>query len=175
MNTTTMTRAILVVSIMFVLTSVSPQLAARESPFSFGHRVAGSFLVDLELTGSAGTPFPVQALATLAADGGAVATDTDDFGFGTGGFYHSPKQGAWKRIGKHSISITVLEFAYDTLGNLTMVFKLNFVADFDDRRFDSGGGAVAFDAFLPGQDPLDPDTIPVASGGGEFAFRRISP
>jgi len=175
MKTIAVMRAILVVSAMFVLTSVPPQLAAGEKSRGFGQRVAGSFLIDLALNGTDGAPFDVQALATLAADGSVIATDTDDFGFGTGAFFHSPKQGAWKKTDKRSVSITVLEFAYDNVGKLSTVFKLNFLADFDDKRFDSGGGTVSFEAFLPVQDALDPDTFPVATGGGDFTFRRIMP
>lgn len=69
----------------------------------------------------------------------------------------------------------MLEFAYDNFGKLSTVFKLNFLADVDDRRFDAGDGTVSFEAFLAAQDPLDPDTIPVATGGGDFTFRRIIP
>ncbi len=141
----------------------------------FARQVAGSYLADLQLTGTDGTPFRIQALATLAADGGAVATDTDDFGLGSASFFHSPKHGAWKRTGARSISITVLEFAFDSAGNLTTVFKLNFLTEFDSRQFEKGAGTVTFSAFLPAQDPLDPETTPIATGGGSFTFRRISP
>lgn len=175
MNSKTAMRALLIVSTVLVLTGVSPQLTAGERSFDFGQRVAGSYLVDLELIGTDGNPFAVQALTTLTADGGAVATDTDDFGLGTGAFFHSPKHGAWKWTAERSVSITVLEFAYDNVGNLITVFKLNFAADFDDRHFETGEGVVSFEAFLPVQDPLDPDTIPVATGSGEFTFRRIAP
>ena len=175
MKTNTLAKAMLVASTIFILIGVSPQIAAKGAPHDFNRRVAGSFLLDLNLTGTDGTQFAVQALATLSADGGVVATDTDDFGLGTAAFVHSPKQGAWKKIGKRDIRITLLEFAYDHYGNLTTVFKLQFQAEFEDKKFDSGSGLVSFEAFLPGQDVLDPNTIPVATGGGDFSFQRINP
>ena len=138
-------------------------------------RVAGTFLADLDLVGTDGTPFAIQALATLTADGGATATDTDDYGFGTGAFFHSPKHGAWKRTGQRAISITLLEFAYTSTGTLTTIFKLQFDRDFADSTFDMGEGTVTFEAFLPEQDPLDPDETPVATGGGTFGVQRVDP
>jgi hypothetical protein len=151
-------------------------MAEGQPGFGFGLKVAGSFLAELQLIGTDGTPFEVQALATLAADGGAVATDTDDFGFGTKTFFHSPKQGAWKRTGVRSISITLLEFAYDRAGNLELIYRLTFAGEFTDRHFDAGRGTVTLEAFvpgLPGQDPLDPEAAPVGSGDGTFTVRRI--
>lgn len=167
----------LTITVLFFLVGISPQLAANQDRGNghFNRQVAGSYLIDLNLTGTDGLPFSVQALATIAADGGVIATDTDDFGLGTDLFYHSPKQGAWKRAGKKDIEITVLEFAYDSFGNLTTIFRLNFLAGFAERHFDAGEGAVSFEAFVPGQDVLDPQTIPVATGGGSFTFRRIEP
>jgi hypothetical protein len=34
---------------------------------------------------------------------------------------------------------------------------------------------VTLDAFLPTQNPLDPDQNPVASGAGTFSVERIKP
>ena len=136
-----------------------------------GGRVAGSYLVRADLVG---IPIPLQALATLGADGGAIATDTDDFGNGARFGFHSPKQGVWKETGKQQITIKVLEFAYDPSGALTTVYKLTFVAQFDDKNYQTGAGEVKFDAYLPFQNVLDPDEIPVASGEGTFSFQRIN-
>ena len=165
----------LVVVTILVFAGASTNAAADKKSKDFDKHVAGSYLIGLDLVGTDGTPFAVQALATLASDGGVVATDTDDFGLGTGLFYHSPKQGSWKKVGKRDIRITVLEFAYDSFGNLTTIFKLVFLVEFEDKRFDTGGGLVGFEAFLPGQDVLDPETVPVATGGGKFTFSRILP
>jgi hypothetical protein len=155
-----------------LLAGIAPGSAAAQEGL-FGARVAGSFLAQLELTGPSGDEFPVQALATLSADGGAVATDTDDFGFGTGTFFHSPKQGAWKRTGRRAVSITLLEFAYDSQGALTTIYKLVFDGRFSDRNLNTGEGTVTLDAFLPTQDPLDPDEDPIATGSGTFSVQRI--
>lgn len=136
---------------------------------AFNRRVAGSYFIQLQL---AGFPVPLLALATITEDGGAVATDTDDFGFIVGGF-HSPKHGVWKRSGRREITIRILEFAYSGFGGpLTTIFDLRFVAQFNEGLND-GSGSVTFKAFLPSQDPLDPATVPVSNGAGTFTFRRI--
>ena len=166
---------ILIVATVIVFAGVSTSVSAGHKSKGFENRVAGSYLIDLDLVGTDGLPFAVGALATLTRGGGVVATDTDDFGFGTQTFFHSPKQGAWKRIGKKDIRITVLEYAYDPFGNLTTIFKLVFLVEYEDKDFNIGSGDVAFEAFLPGQDVLDPETVPVATGGGSFAFERIQP
>ncbi len=154
--------------------AAGPVAFAGDSGPGFGQRVTGSYLGKLQLIGTDGTPLQLQALATLSADGGAVATDTDDFGFGTAAFLHSPKHGAWKKTGNASVSITILEFAFDNTGNLTTIFKLNFQAECDNDSFNAGGGSVSFAAYLPFQDPLDPETRPVATGDGTFTFQRIT-
>jgi hypothetical protein len=165
----------LVLSSWLIITGIASKSAAAQEGL-FGVRVAGSFLAELELTGTGGgPPFTIQALATLGADGSAVATDTDDYGFGTGTFFHSPKHGVWKKTGPRAVSITFLEFAYDNDGTLTTIFKLIFDGQFSDRKLDTGEGSVTFDAFAPEQDPLDPLTPPLASGEGTFSVRRIKP
>ena len=163
---------LLFLSSWLVIVAVSLQPAAAQGDV-FGARVAGSFLVQLELTGAGPAPFSIQALATLGADGSAIATDTDDYGFGTGTFFHSPKHGVWKKTGRRAISITLLEFAYDTEGALTTIYRLVFDGQFGDRNLNTGEGVVTFDAFGPDQDPLDPDEVPLASGEGSFSVRRI--
>lgn len=163
----------LFLSSCLIVTILHAQPAAAQEGL-FGVRVAGSFLAELELTSpTTGEDFTIQALATLGADGSAIATDTDDFGFGTGEFFHSPKQGAWKKTGRRAVSITLLEFAYDNQGMLMTVYRLVFEGRFDDRKLDSGEGTVTLEAFLPGQDPLDPAEEPVATGTGKFSVERI--
>jgi hypothetical protein len=165
---------LLFLSAWLIIAGISPKSSLAQEGL-FGVRVAGSFLAQLELTGAGGTPFTIQALATLSADGGAIATDTDDYGLGTGTFFHSPKHGVWKKTGRRAISITLLEFAYDNQGNSTTVYKLVFDGRFSDSNLDTGEGIVTFDAFLPSQDPLDPDAQPVATGDGTFSVQRIKP
>lgn len=115
-----------------------------------------------------------QSSVSIRSSGGVVATDTDDFDLRTGAFFHSAKHGAWKSTGKKDLITTIIEFAYDASGNLAAVFRLEFDARFDDTTYAGGTGNVSFDAFLPGQDPLDADEPPVASGSGTPAFRRIA-
>ena len=65
---------------------------STDSGLGFGLRVAGSYLIenlDIPLAGQA----DLQALATLTAHGGAIATDSDDFGLAATA-PHSPKHGA---------------------------------------------------------------------------------
>jgi hypothetical protein len=155
--------------VMLLLAMQSNSLADTGNS-AIARRIAGSFLIHADLVGA---PIPLQALATLGADGGVVATDTDDFGNGFAFGFHSPKHGVWKQTGNREVTIKVLEFAYDQNGTLTTIFKLTFIAQFDSG-YQAGSGNVSFDAFLPSQDALNPNEIPVASGDGDFTFKRIA-
>lgn len=147
---------------------------------NFNQSVAGSYAIAVDF----GAPTPVQALATLNADGGIIATDTDDFGFGIDQRFHSPKHGLWERSGKRSVTATVYEYAFleEGLegGNVpALVFRLTFEFTFADRTLTNGTGTVHYTAHLlptldPGADPLDPEsgTI-VGAGGGDVSFRRL--
>lgn len=160
----------------FIMVTAQPA-AASGSNLLFGYRVAGSYLIENLAIPAAGLQ-DLQALATLTADGGAVATDSDDFGLAATA-PHSPKQGSWKRTGKRRISITVLEFAYDADGIHDKTWRLEFTATFDDRNFTTGSGELVAKLYpvpyLPGSHPLDPDAVPFFVGTGSFDFRRIMP
>jgi hypothetical protein len=153
---------------------------------NFADRVAGTYVIAAYLGDSVpGESVPIQALATLTADGGVVATDTDDFGYEILQDFHSPKHGSWQRTGKREVTITIYELGFTDLGlgdpAPAVVFKLTFVAEFADNNFNGGAGVVAYSVrFLPildpGADPLDLDSgLPAGPpGSGTVAFKRVA-
>lgn len=153
---------------------------------NFANRVAGTYVIAAYLGDAVpGESVPVQALATLSADGGVVATDTDDFGYEILQDFHSPKHGSWKRTGKREIAITIYEFAFADIGlgdpAPAVVYKLMFAVEFADRDFDGGAGDVAYTVRLlpltdPGANPLDLDSGSLAAppGSGTVEFSRVA-
>ena len=137
--------ALLALCFAILFVSSIPLADASGPSRAFGNRVAGSYLVENLTIPEAGLQ-DVQALATLTADGSAVATDSDDFGLAATA-PHSPKQGAWKRTGRREIAITVLEFAYIEDGTHSFTWLLEFSAEFDDRKFNSGSGELVAKLF----------------------------
>lgn len=158
----------------------------KEGRGNFANRVAGTYVIAAYLGDAVpGESVPVQALATLTADGGVISTDTDDFGYDIQQDFHSPKQGRWKRTGKREIAITIYEFGFADLGlgdpAPAVVFKLKFNVEFADRDFDGGAGNVAYTVRLlpltdPGADPLDLDsgTLAAPPGSGIVEFSRVA-
>ena len=131
-----------------------------------------------------GESVPIQALATLSADGGVIATDTDDFGYEILQDFHSPKHGNWQRTGEREVTITIYELGFVDIGlgdpAPAVVFKLTFVAEYSDKYFNDGAGVVAYSVRLlplldPSADPLDLDSgLPAGPpGSGNFAFKRV--
>lgn len=163
--------------VLFFLGVPATSASADDRGFGFGKRVAGSYLIENLSIPAAGLA-DLQAMANLAADGGVIATDSDDFGLAATA-PHSPKHGAWKKTGKRQIIIKVLEFAYDPVGNHNLTWTLEFTGNFENRRFDGGTGSLVAKLFpvpyLPGMHPLDPNAIPIFVAEGTFDFRRIVP
>jgi hypothetical protein len=174
MNTGTL-RALCI--LFFVSAAPQPAMATGPDLF-FGYRVAGSYLIENLDIPDAGLE-DLQALATISADGGVIATDSDDFGLALTA-PHSPKHGVWKRTGKREIAMTVLEFAYNPTGTQHIfTWRLEFTVKFNSRDFNEGSGELAAKLFpVPyqtGSDPLDPDAVPISVASGTFDFRRITP
>ena len=153
---------------------------------NFAHSVAGTYVIAAYLGDAVpGESIPVQALATLTADGGVVATDTDDFGYEILQDYHSPKHGSWEQTGKREVTITIYEFGLVDLGTgdpaPAVVYKLTFVAEFADNDFNDGSGVVTYTVrrlplIDPGADPLDLDSGLLAAlpGSGTVVFKRVA-
>jgi hypothetical protein len=122
-------------------------------------------------------------MATLSADGGVVATDTDDYGFDILQDFHGPKHGSWKRTGRREITLSIYEFGYSVLGpkgyTPVVVYKLTFVVRFDDKDLAGGSGTVSYKAHYlptvdPGADPLDLESgTLLAVGDGVVEFARL--
>ncbi|MDH3747401.1 MAG: hypothetical protein OER97_04275 [Gammaproteobacteria bacterium] len=146
--------------------------------FGFGHRVAGSYLIENLAIPEAGLD-SLQALASMTSDGVVIVTDTDDFGLAATA-PHSPKLGAWKPTGHRDIAITIIEFAYEPImGEHIFTWRLEMAGQFADRSFNAGTGTLVAKLFPPvtfgGFDPLDPNSAPLLEIGGTFDFRRIKP
>ena len=167
----------------FLLCLLFTSSAMAESPqgkghhFGFAHKVAGSYLIENLAIPGAGFE-SLQALASMTSDGVVIVTDTDDFGLAATA-PHSPKLGAWKRTGHRDIAITIIEFAYDPVGNHIFTWRLELAGEFADKKFNNGTGTLVAKLFppetLPGLDPLDPDSLPLLAIDGSFDFRRIMP
>ena len=145
--------------------------------FGFGHKVAGSYLIENLALPDAGFD-SLQALASITSDGIVVVTDTDDFGLGVTS-PHSPKLGAWKRTGHRDIAIVIIEFAYDNVGNHIFTWRLELAGHFAEDSLNVGTGTLVAKLFPPVSssvfDPLDPDSVPLQAIDGSFDFRRIMP
>jgi hypothetical protein len=178
MRISTQTKVILSV-VCFTLVAGIPGAAVSGDKYKPHHRLhmAGSYLIENLAIPAAGLA-DIQAMATLMADGGVVATDSDDFGLAATA-PHSPKHGAWKRTGKREVSIKVLEFAYDAAGTHNFTWTLEFTGHFDDKSYNSGTGELVAKLFpvpyQPGMHPLDPGATPIFVADGTFDFRRITP
>lgn len=150
---------------------------AEDQGLGSGKHVAGSYLIENLSIPDAGLA-GLQAMANLSADGNVIATDSDDFGLAATA-PHSPKHGAWKKIGQQEIAIKVLEFAYDPAGNHIFTWTLEFTGSFTDKDFTTGTGTLVAKLFpvpyLPGMHPLDPNAAPIFVANGTFDYRRISP
>lgn len=185
MNYTKVGGAAVIGVLILLMASLAAQAdnQSKQGKGNFADRVAGSYVIAAYLGESAA--LPVQAMATLAADGGVVATDTDDYGFEITQDFHSPKHGSWARTGKNEIALSIYEFGFsatDAPGYTPIVvYKLVFVVQYDDKSFDGGAGVVNYAAHLlpaldPEADPLDLESgALVAVGEGTVEFRRLAP
>jgi hypothetical protein len=168
--------------VLFPLMVAGGALANDNQPRDrFSEQVAGSFVIAAYL-GDESDP-PVQAMATLSAGGGVVATDTDDFGYEILQDFHGPKHGSWQRTGDRELTLSIYEFGYSVTGpkgyTPIVVYKLTFVVQFDDKSLSGGSGTVTYKAhLLPAldstADPLDLESgTLVAIGGGDVEFARL--
>jgi len=174
---------VLAVVLAMLLFSVTVQAQHNNDPRDrFSQRVAGSSVIAAYL--GVEPSLPVQAMATLAADGGVVATDTDDYGFDIVEDFHGAKHGNWERTGKREITLSIYEFGYSatTAKGYTpiVVYKLTFVVTFEDESMAGGSGTVSYAAHaLPAldsnADPLDLESgFVVAVGEGTVEFARMA-
>jgi len=153
---------------------VSGTLAtAGEHPFGddmFARRAAGSYLMDLTAMG-----MELKVLVTLGADGTFSSEDTSDKGLlsGAGGpASESDNRGSWRRSGRYEVTFTAIGFSYGPDGPLVGVGRLWGTLRFS-KNFRTCSAQGQHDVFLPGQDPLDPDSVPIVSIPWTGTARRI--
>ena len=134
---------------------------------SFGRCVAGSYLEEFELFG-----IPHMKLVTIGADGTLFAEVTYDFGDGVPVAFKSGHHGTCVRTGKREISCTSLHFDYDLEGVLASIVRNAITMTFDKHCLTFSRYSET-DVLLPGQDPLDPNEMPLLSLSGSAEGRRI--
>jgi hypothetical protein len=167
--------------VLLVLTATAQADDDGQARNRFAHDVAGSYVIAAYLGGEGA--LPVQAMATLSADGGVIATDTDDYGFDIAQDFHGPKHGSWERTDRQQLTLSIYEFGYGVTGakgyTPMLVFKLTFVVDFSDETLSGGTGRVTYQAHLlptldSSADPLDLESgFVVAAGEGAVEFARL--
>lgn len=128
-------------------------------------RVAGAWLVTIDFGGG-----PRDGVMQLSADGGVAINN---------GLYINPDGstshlttgfGAWKRTGLRSIAATILIQIVADDGSLKFYEKVNNELTIEGNVLCGEGMGLVY---LPGQDPLDPDTTPVQVLSGPIVGRRI--
>jgi hypothetical protein len=118
-------------------------------------------------------PDKTETIAVVHGDGTVViANDTNDF---VGGYTsESINAGQWRINGPRGAVGTVLTFIFDGNGAHILYYKMIMRGEVDE----DGVMAAEFDllVYLPSQDPLDPDEIPIQAYTGITATgRRITP
>jgi hypothetical protein len=119
-----------------------------------------------DLTGTYVATLPDRAeILQLHRDGTADLTLSDQVTSGAGGFTFSDSLGSWKRSGPKQISARFLNLNFDVTGpaaTYSGVAVVDYVLEFSQngRRF---AASCEGEIFLPGDDPFDPASIPVAT------------
>lgn len=147
-------------SLLLILSCANPSAAA-----GFGRKVAGSYLLQQD--------DGFLQILTLTKKGNALSQNNGQF---VGQDRFGDQQGAWQKAkGKRKLVIKTLDFTFDTVeGVFTGFGRSTFDVEFDSG-FDSLSGTVFVEIFSSGQDPLDPNAIPIATfGPTTFTGRRIT-
>jgi hypothetical protein len=141
------------VGLVILVGALVPSLSdARGFGFKFGfaNRVAGSYLGEF----NDGMNPPVPVLFAFNRGGTATASFNNEGDIGT------PMYGSWRSTGLLKIGGTFIDFLYDPGGNFVGTLRADFTQTFDDRHFNTFTGDVVISIFFPGNDPLDPASVP---------------
>jgi hypothetical protein len=107
---------------------------------------------------------PAEVLAAVDGDGSMVINDTTR----ADGKFNCTGVGSWEMVGPREVASTVLVFVKDFEGNLAFYEKASGVMTLsDDRNTMEGVAEISF--YLPGQNPLDPEEVPI----GPFAIPEV--
>lgn len=143
-------------------------------PEGFGKKVAGAYLTDYVIDSPPGFA-PSPGVISLAADGSAWATDTYSFGSGNPAVFglQSPQHGSWTKTGPLTIKSKTLWFIMDETGFHTTTGVGVVHYQFADENFQMATGTFQTGLYLPDQDPLDPDEMPILVIEGSLTMRKI--
>lgn len=124
-------------AVIFLLLVFAGPAAADSRSERLGERIAGSYLITHDGTGS-------RDVLTIGADGTFLMTSSDSFAF-----QFTNSQGAWKRTRRRSIKAKVVNFDFDDKGVGIVRFDISF-----DRRYRRITGSFA--GTIVGNDVDDP-------------------
>jgi len=145
--------ASMVLAAVLVVTSTA---AAGES----GHPVVGSW----QYTLGDGT----RAVVQVHGDGTLlVGHDTDDY---ADGYVHeTASAGVWEKTGARTGDMTIIAYTFDAAGDLYIIQRARARGEIS---LDGGSGVVVMfvDIFLPFQNPIDPDAVPLGGTVGPVSF-----
>jgi hypothetical protein len=146
-----------------------------DPPEGMGKKVAGAYLSDYVIDSPPGFA-PSPGVISFGADGSVTSTDTYSFGSGNPAVFglQSPQHGSWVRTGPLTITSKTLWFALDETGFHTSTAVGVVQYEFADSTFQSATGTFMTRLFLPGQDPLDPDEMPILIIQGSLTMRKIT-
>lgn len=109
-------------------------------------------------------PFPaVWMMPTMFADGNVMANDSHELNSP-----HTTAHGHWSWTGPHTIRAVFLWINFGPLGTpdgLGGNFRVTFEGTINPNDPDHMSVTLHPLAFAPGQDPLDPATVPAVDGG----------
>jgi hypothetical protein len=109
-------------------------------------------------------PFPaVWMMPTFFADGNVIANDSHELNSP-----HTTAHGNWAWTSPTTIHCTMLWINYGPLGTPDGMggnFRVSFDGTVDPKNPDSMTVTLHPLAFAPGQDPLNPKTVPAVDGG----------
>jgi hypothetical protein len=142
----------LVAMLLLGLAAVAAQAATDHRPAD----LAGTYIATL----------PDRAeILQLHRDGTAGMTLSDQVTSGAGGFTFSDSFGSWRRSGPRRVSLRMVNLNFDVTGPAATYSGpavVDYVLEFGPG-FRSFAATCQGEIFPPGVDPLDPDSVPVAT------------
>ena len=138
--------------------------------------MAGTYLTEIVAEVEPGVTLPpMLGLFTLGRDGTLVSEDTSDLGVFSGingVFFESGNRGTWRRVGRYGLIFNAVGFAYGADGSLVAIGRLRGKTVFN-RDFSGFQTTGVHELLAPTDDPLDPDTVPVAFVTFSGSGRRV--
>lgn len=135
-----------------------------------------------DVTGTYVATLPDRAeILQLHRDGTAGMTLSDQVTSGAGGFIFSDSFGSWRRSGPRRVEARMVNLNFDVTGpaaTYSGAAVVDYVLEFEPG-FDAFAASCDGAIFAPGDDPLDPASIPVATFDcaylAGFLYQRVAP